>query len=109
MQSCNIKHFIYIHSCLSCTHDQIPNAVIPCISPLSHKTHYRHLQAALADGDLDSGSIDPAKSCSLAVGQLVHGRLGKVEAGGGVINGKDVDGPASVGELPAGTALRVTR
>lgn len=67
----------------------------------------QHSQAALADGDLDGGGVDTAKSRGLAVGQLVHGRLGEVEAAGGVVDGEDVDGPAGVGELPAGAALRL--
>ncbi|KUI71388.1 Acyl-protein thioesterase 1 [Cytospora mali] len=62
-------------------------------------------QATLGDSNLDSSGIDAAKSSSLVVGEGVHGCLTNVEARGGMVNGKDVDGPASVGELPAGAAL----
>lgn len=63
------------------------------------------LQTAGADGDLGGGGIDTAKGDSLAVGEGVHGVEGNVEAGGGVVDGENVDGLAVVGELPAGAAL----
>ncbi|KUI52656.1 hypothetical protein VP1G_00300 [Cytospora mali] len=63
--------------------------------------------ATLGDVNLDSSGIDAAKSSSLVVGEGVHCCLADVEARGGMVNGKDVDGPASVGELPAGAALGV--
>ena len=63
-------------------------------------------EATLADVDLDGSGVDPAKGNGLVVSQDVHGLLGNVETGGGVVNGEDVDSVAPVGELPAGTALR---
>lgn len=63
-------------------------------------------QAAVGGSDLDSGGLNTAEGSSLAVGQLVHGGLGDVEAGGGVVDGQDVDGAATVAQLPASSALR---
>lgn len=84
---------------------QNPNAK-SCINPGSHNPHHPHLgQTALGDGKLSSSSVDPAKSHGLVVGQGVQGVLANVEARGGMVNGKDLDGLGPVGEQPAGSAL----
>jgi hypothetical protein len=49
--------------------------------------------------------LDAAKRLSLTVGEVVHGRLGKVEAVGGVVDSEDVDGLAIVCDTIAGPAL----
>ncbi len=49
--------------------------------------------------------IDPAQLNSPAVGEVVHGGLGDVEAGTGTVNSQDVDGAAVVGRAPAGPAV----
>lgn len=69
-----------------------------------HNAH--DLKTAVADSDLLVLSVDAAEGSSLAVGELVHGSLGNVEAGASMVHGKDVDGLAVVGETVAGTALR---
>lgn len=63
-------------------------------------------KTAVRGGDLDGSGINTAEGGSLAVGQLVHGGLSEVEAGGGVVDGQDVDGASAVAELPASSALR---
>ena len=65
----------------------------------------RSLQSAVAKSNLGVLSIDAAELRSLAVGQVIHGALGQVEASGAV-DGEDVDGLAVVGDAVAGTALR---
>jgi hypothetical protein len=62
-------------------------------------------QTAVRERDLDSGGVNTAQRGGLAVGQLVHGALGDVEAGAGVVDGQDVDGAAAPAQLPAGAAL----
>lgn len=47
-----------------------------------------------------------AEGGGLAVGELVQGGLGDVEAGGGVVDGEDVDGAPAVAQLPASSALK---
>jgi hypothetical protein len=49
--------------------------------------------------------IDATESRSLAVREVVHGRLGEVEAVAGVVDSENVDGLAVVGHTVAGTAL----
>lgn len=63
-------------------------------------------QTAVGGSDLDGSGLNAAEGGSLAVGELVHGGLGDVEAGGGVVDGQDVDGAATVAQLPASSALR---
>ena len=65
----------------------------------------RNLKTAVAAVDLSVLGINAAESGSLAVGKLVHGSLGNVEASAGVVHGKDVDAVAVVGEAEALTAL----
>jgi hypothetical protein len=73
---------------------------------LARTSHNKHLlQAAVADSDLSILCLDATKSLSLAVCEVIHGRLGKVEAIASVVNGKNVDGLAVVGDTVAGTAL----
>jgi len=50
-----------------------------------------HLETAVAEVDLGDGSVNTAKGSSLAVGEVVHGVKGNVQAAGGVVDGKDVD------------------
>lgn len=64
-------------------------------------------QAAVGGSRLDDGGLNTAEGSGLAVGQLVHGGLGDVEAGGGVVDGQDVDGAATVAQLPASSALKI--
>jgi hypothetical protein len=64
-----------------------------------------HLQATVADGNLSILCLDTTKSLSLAVCEVVHGRLGKVEAITSVVNSENVNGLAVVGDTVAGTAL----
>lgn len=64
------------------------------------------LEATVAGGDLRILSLDASKLRSLAIGKVIHGSLGKVEAIGGVVDCKNVDGLAVVGDAVAGTALR---
>lgn len=66
-------------------------------------------QTAVRSSDLDGGGLNAAEGGSLAVGQLVHGGLGEVEAGGGVVDGEDVDGAPAVAQLPASSALDITK
>lgn len=61
-------------------------------------------QTTVRGGSLDNGGLDAAEGLGLAVGELVQGGLGDVEAGGGVVDGQDVDGAAAVAQLPAGAA-----
>lgn len=63
------------------------------------------LQAAVAERDLGGGSLDAAKGGGLAVGEVVHGSLGDVEAAAGVVDGEDVDRLAVVGQGVALAAL----
>lgn len=67
----------------------------------------KRLETAHVDANLSVLSIDATEGSSLAVGELVHGSLGEVEASAGVVNGEDVDGLAVVGDAVAGTALGV--
>lgn len=62
------------------------------------------LETAVADRNLGRRSIHASQLHSLATRQGVHGVERNVEAGGGVVNGQDVDGVAAVRELPAGAA-----
>lgn len=71
---------------------------------MMHNGH--DLKTAVADSDLLVLSIDAAEGSSLAVSELVHGSLGNVETSASVVDSKDVDGLAVVGETVAGTALR---
>lgn len=70
---------------------------------LANSTH--DLQSTVAGGDLSILCLNATKSLSLAVGELVHGCLGKVEAIAGVVNSKNVHGLAIVCDTVAGTAL----
>jgi len=63
------------------------------------------LQTTVAGVDRGNSSINTAEIRGLAVGQVVHGMLRNVEAGAGVVDGEDVDGPAVVGRRPAASAL----
>ena len=63
------------------------------------------LETAVADSDLSVLSVDATKGSSLVVGELIHCALGEVEAVGGVVHSKDVDGLSVVGDAVAGTAL----
>lgn len=65
----------------------------------------RNLQAAVAERDLGRLGVNAAKGSSLAVGEVVQSGLGDVEAGSGVVDGKDVDGLAVVGQGVALLAL----
>ena len=67
----------------------------------------KRLKTAHVDADLSVLGVDATEGSSLAVGELVHGRLSEVEASAGVVNGEDVDGLAVVGDAVAGTALGV--
>lgn len=62
------------------------------------------LHATVGGINLCGLSIDAPQLLRLAVGQVVHGIQGNVEAGTGVVDGQDVDGLAGVVELPAGAA-----
>ena len=68
-------------------------------------TRTRSLQSAVTDGNLGVLCVDASECLSLAVGKLVHSLLGEVEAVGGVVNGKNVDGLAVVCDAVASTAL----
>jgi hypothetical protein len=70
----------------------------------SHHSH-PHLEATVADIDLSVLSIDATKSLSLAICEVIHGRLGEVEAVAGVVDCKNVDSLAVVCHAVAGTAL----
>ncbi len=64
-----------------------------------------HLKATVASSNLGILSIDTAESSRLAVGQLIHSPLGKVEAVGGVVNSQNVDCLAVVCDAVASAAL----
>lgn len=80
---------------------------MPVTPTISKASQGSNLQATVAHIDLSGSRIDAAQSNSLAVGKVVHGVQCDVEAGSGVVDGKNVDGLAVVAELPAGTALQV--
>ena len=63
------------------------------------------LESAKGLVDLLNGSFDPTEANGVAVGQVVHGAEGNVEAAG-AINGKNIDGLVIVGEFPARAALQ---
>jgi hypothetical protein len=50
------------------------------------------LKSAVADINLSILRLDTTKHLSLTVRELIHGRLGKVEAVVGVVDSEDVDG-----------------
>ena len=66
-----------------------------------------YLLMALARRNLREGGADTAQVHSLATSKLVHGSLRDDEGAlSGVVDNKNVDALAIVGELPAGSALR---
>ena len=67
--------------------------------------HYRRLDVAEAWTNLRKSRVDPSKLFCIATRQVVHGGLGDVESRCGMIDCKNVDGLAIVGEWPAGAAL----
>lgn len=58
---------------------------------------FLRLDTASTEIDLARGRLDAAEGDGLAVGQLVHGVEGDVEAAAGVVDGEHVDGLAVVG------------
>lgn len=62
-------------------------------------------EATVAGGDLRILSVDATESSRLTVRQIIHSRLGKVEAGGSVVNSQNIDGLAVVCDAVAGAAL----
>jgi hypothetical protein len=68
-----------------------------------HRT--RPLKTAVADSNLGVLSLNATKGLSLTVGEVIHGRLGEVEAVAGVVDSKNVYSLAVVGDTVAGTAL----
>lgn len=82
-----------------------PDFIISSRTPNQHEcTSLLEWQTTVTGGDLDGGGLDAAEGGGLAVRQLVHGGLGDVEPGGGVVDGQDVDGAPAVAQLPASAA-----
>ena len=65
----------------------------PPSKPTNTKRHLLHIR------------VDAAQLGRPAVGQVVHGGLGDVEAGAGAVDGEDVDGAAVVRGAPARAAV----
>ena len=63
------------------------------------------LQATLVGRNLGVGGVDATELGSLVVGQGIETLLVDVEARSSVVDGKDVDGLALVGDAVAGAAL----
>jgi len=62
-------------------------------------------EAALAERDLHDISLNAAQLHGPAIGEVVHGSLGDVEAIRGVVNCQNVDRPALECRLPACAAV----
>jgi hypothetical protein len=63
------------------------------------------LQSAVAGSDLSVLGIDATESLSLAVREVVHGRLGEVKTVTSVVDSENIDSLAVVGHTVASTAL----
>ncbi len=64
-----------------------------------------HLKATVTSGDLCILGVDASELYGVAASELVHGCLGKVEAGSGVIDCQNVDSRVFVCYTIASAAL----
>src|SRR5687768_15586973 len=86
-------------------HYRMPDIAVPPLHDIIVLVRAQCLQAAVASSNLGVLSIDTTESRSLAVGKLVHGCLGDVEALGSMVDSEDVDGLSVVGDAVACSAL----
>jgi hypothetical protein len=82
-------------------HDHICPRTVP---PGGYEITLSRGYVAFRHVDLHRGGIDPAEGNGLAVGEVLHGSEGDVEAAGTLVDAEDVDRPGAIGELPASAA-----
>lgn len=81
----------------------------PCSLPIptfSVVHNHRELDLAVAVRNLHVLRIDTSELRSLVVRQSIHGALSKIEAGGSVVDGEDINRLPIVGDAVARAALQ---